>query len=333
MPDPQTTETSQPAAPANAEAPGATTASDKTAGAADSGAPAEPSAKELGEFARHRRGLQQKARELRQGFAQLKDREKAIAERDAAREKELADLRARVEKWERGNPLEHVEDPSATVRDYVEKTGPERRIDQLEKANKALLEKLSTLEKLPEEFEKRQAAEVAKQQQAHAQAIAVEQRRAFTRTVRQRAAEFPYLHAEHEDAEIDAMASEIQEWARTTKWVDEQGRQQIGKQVSFDEAARFLNERAKKVYESRSERRQPIATTPPAGGSGTEHRDKKPPPGNGRRELRPAPATPPKPLRRMTSDDDDARHLQSLRDAMERDRISREKANGASKRS
>lgn len=320
---PPETPTSQPAAADPAPSSPPAGAGGRVDAAADSGAATPPTAKEIADLARHRRGLQGKARELRHGFAQIKDREGKLAEREAAIAKENADLKAKLEKWEKGNPLEHVEDPSKVVRDYVEKTAPERRIDQLEADNKALREQLDKFPKLLEERDRKEAEERQRQQAQHIEAQMVTERQTFTRGLRAKAAEYPYVHAEFSDAEIEQMAAEIQAWARTSKWTDAEGRERIGRQVRFEEAARFLNDRAKRVHEERAERRKVLAPPDGKSGSGTERRDQKTPPGSGPRADRPNPKPPAKRRPQLTPEEEQERDLAMLRDAFAKDAAAR----------
>lgn len=333
-PNPTAPATSQPAPGASPGTPAeaATTPQPATPGAdsgAAAGAPQEPSPKELNEFVKARRGLREKGKELRNGFAQLEAQRKALAEKDAEREKELADLRARVEKWEKGNPLEHVEDPSKVVRDYVEKTAPERQIAQLWEKNKELEAKLAQRDK---DFEAREAEKERKaaeerdaqlaQRRAHANA---QEQAAFTRLLRSRAAEFPEAHELYSDEEIASQAAQIQAWALKNN-----------RPVPVDDALKFLNKQAAAVLSQREERRKALQSDPQRSSS-TEHSGKKPPPGNGRRESGPAPAaTPKRPPARMTRAEEEAHDLAMLRDAQARDRADREKQerlNGAARKS
>lgn len=302
--------------------------------ASEAAPPQEPTARELSEFAKHRVGLREKARRLDERAAQLKAERAAVEaqkESIAALQKELAELKAWRETREKGNPLEHVEDPSKVVRDFVEKTAPERRIDALEKELKAAREELEKVPRLFKERDEREAQERAKQEEAMRGQRMAHERATFTRTLRSRAAEFPFIHSEFEDVEIETMAAEIQQWARTSKWTDNEGRARVGRVVSFEDAAKFLNERAKLVYESREARRKALngesKETPP----GTEHRDKKTPPGNGPRAQRPA-QPPTRRDQKLTRAEEEERHLQMIRDAQARDRLDREKQNGATRK-
>lgn len=286
---------------------------------------AEPTARELSEFARRRHGLSEKAKAVA-------ERERALAEREAASKdhaakleaaaKRIAELEEQVTAWKRA-PLDQLEDPSKAVREYVEKTSPERMVHQLSQDNRELRAELAKLrEDITKTIAEKEAAFRKEGDEQRAQALKAQEaheRKVFTSTLRSKAAEFPFIHAEYEDAEIEAMAAEIQAWAAANK-----------KQVTFSEAATFLNSRAKAVYESREERRK-LITSPEADAAspGTERRAKESPPGSGPRAERPPTRTTSRAT--LSRKEQEAEDLSAIRTAMEKDRLSREKGKSASR--
>lgn len=304
-------ETSQPApdpaangAVASAPSPMANADASATTGegsGADSGAP--PRAADIGNFARRRHQLSEQAKAVKAQARELAAQKQAMAERDAARDKELADMRAALEALKKGNPLvaaaERGEDVNAHIRDFVEKTSTERSVEEL---------KQQLAERDRRDAEREAAAAKQREEAQRAQEEAGERQaiEGFARNLIAEAEKYPYVATLWNPERIKLAAAEIHVWAKGLK-----------KSVSFEEVAEHLNKLAKREDSEQQERRKRLP--PSQDGPGTEPRVQAPP-GSGPRANGPAPRTPKEPKRPLTRDEQEAEDLAMLRAASEKDR-------------
>ena len=304
-------------------------------GAAPSSPDTPPTAKDLRGFAKRRHLLSEKQRAL-------KAREEAFAIRDAnwqrlaqereakeaARDKQIADMQAEIEAYKKSPLVKAAEagaDPNEVLRDYMDRSAPERQI-------KALADELAALKKeKAQEAERQRQAELQRQQawQHHQEQQAVI---SFTNAITKEAKKYPNLCGEYTPQQIAEQAWEVHQWAKSQKWQDETtGEVRQGVEYTFQQVAEFLEHRAKAAYAQKEERRKSLLEpqAPPGQQAETEAA-----PGSGSREAGPArtekqkPKTPPRPL---TAEEQKAEDLAMLRDAMAKDKADRERANRPTK--
>jgi hypothetical protein len=280
--------------------------------AAAPGAPAAPPApREVSAFAKRRHALSERAKEVTAREQAAIARERAAEERIVAAEKKAADALAKAEAWERA-PLQRAKEAGQNLDDIIRQGIQENTPERI--AQEALAEARKIRDEIAQKEQAGRKALEEQQQRALQQEIAAN-RSGFVRAVASAKdaagrAKYQYIHAEWSDVELAQHTAEFDDWARSE-----------GKAYTFDQVAEYLDSIAKRMYESRSERRRALEQSAP----GTEDRE-KPPPGRDPRGNGSVPHTMKgkAPSRALTQREQEEEDLATIKRAMETDRVAAE---------
>ena len=319
-------DTSTVQAPPGAAVPPVIPPAGKASGGASTaeGAPAPagpPKAKDLADLAREKARVAGRARAIQEQEAALKAKEAEYTTKIGDAEKKLADLTAKLEKWEKGNPLvtyaEQGKNPEDIVRDYAEKSAPERQIAALMQELKELRAKVEETPKLIAAKEAEFKAEGEKVREAHVAQLEANERSAFAKSLRAAGSKYRAVNAECDDDALESALSAIQAWVKTPE--AKKARTKNGKfqPLGFDEVATYLDKQFTPVLESREERRKSLdGTQVPPG----KEPPKKAPPGHARQSSADTSTKTKSSRREVIDPEEQAKDLQALRAAVSKDR-------------
>ena len=280
--------------------------------------PSRPKAKDAAEFARRRHMLSEKARQLAERERSFQERAAQSDRRAQEQDAQLKALSAKLEQWEKGNPL-HVaqaagKDIDAAIREYVTGATPESVAKKQQDEIAALRKQLE---------EDKAATQRERQEQArNAWLQSNEQtKRAFVAHVASNAKDYPYLNHEFDEDQLYAIVSYADEELRAAGANGGKGRSGPEVLADLERQAKLRYDRLEAKRSQLPFRRQvePPPAAPPVSGAS----------GNGRLASRPEPARPPlaavktKPNGRLTRDQEEEADRAMLRKAFEKDRIAK----------
>ena len=243
-------------------------------GAPSGGEQPAPSISERARFNREQAALRKMRKALPGQIAQLEAKTQAQIEAvNAELAKARADIAKRDEEIQRfrSSPIDAIEDPAAreaAIRKFAMAGTPEAKTEsELAALRRELNEEREARKKFLDEQAKEKAEREEQAKQSTSAQLAQIEARAIqgfvsgvmTRTDEHGAPTYAYLQAEYTPEEIRAQAREVQEYAKELRVRDPKtGVVTKGQTYTFDEVASFLEDRAKKVYDLRKQRRETL---------------------------------------------------------------------------